>query len=736
MNDELARLKAALRANAPQAPVGVRDQAIRTAKEHFECRERDCSKSNDYFAMLKSAFHNTVPQAPPEVRERAISTAMEQFNHHTKGSSVDNRHMGKALNLSAFNSWLRRLIMHFSRSSFALVGSAVALVAGIIYFQFVVTTPWNLQVRNLANESVDFPVSVNTDTTDPTQSLISAQTASPQREVFVPNETLKARGERMSQEKMSVRESNEQMMSMEMEPSGGLMMSMEPSGGPMMSMERSVRLDEFQSRVRFTKFSSNPVKLVTEEPMSTFSVDTDTASYAFIRANLNEGYFPPKNVVRTEELINYFAYDYAPPETRDQPFAAHVSLMPAPWNDASRLMHIGIKGFELDQSEVPPANLVFLIDTSGSMDQPNKLPLLIRSFKLLLSALAPDDRVAIVTYAGSAGVVLEPTSVSERSKILDRLERLYAGGSTAGGDGIRLAYRLAEQHMVSDGINRVILATDGDFNVGITDVDELEEFISRKRSSGVFLSVLGFGMDNYNDDLMQHLAQNGNGNAAYIDSILEARKVFVEQVTSTLVPIAKDVKIQVEFNPATVSEYRLIGYETRMLEREDFRNDKVDAGEVGAGHTVTAIYELTLANTDAGHIPPSRYQSTESELSSRFDDEFAFLKIRYKLPDAHLSTLVTQPVTVANYFDTVNTAPRDVRFAAAVAAFGELLRGGRYTGDYGHKEVIALANDALGDDRFGYRREFIQLVRIAQTAEYLNDLLPGREPSLNDLLPE
>ena len=504
----------------------------------------------------------------------------------------------------------------------------------------------------------------------------------------------------------------------------------------MMSMERSVRLDEFQSRVRFTKFSSNPVKLVTEEPMSTFSVDADTASYAFIRANLNEGYFPPKDVVRTEELINYFAYDYAPPETRDQPFAAHVSLMPAPWNDASRLMHIGIKGFELDHSEVPPANLVFLIDTSGSMDQPNKLPLLIRSFKLLLSALAPDDQVAIVTYAGSAGVVLEPTPVSERSKILDRLERLYAGGSTAGGDGIRLAYRLAEQHMVSDGINRVILATDGDFNVGITDVDELEEFISRKRSSGVFLSVLGFGMDNYNDDLMQHLAQNGNGNAAYIDSISEARKVFVEQVTSTLVPIAKDVKIQVEFNPATVSEYRLIGYETRMLEREDFRNDKVDAGEVGAGHTVTAIYELTLANTDAGNIPPSRYQSTESELSSSFDDEFAFLKIHYKLPDAHSSTLVTQPVTVANYFDTVNTAPRDVRFATAVAAFGERLRGGRYTGDYGYKEVIALANDALGDDRFGYRREFIQLVRLAQTAEYLNDSLPRREPNLNDLLPE
>ena len=405
--------------------------------------------------------------------------------------------------------------------------------------------------------------------------------------------------------------------------------------------------------------------------------------------------------------------------------------MPTPWNDASLIMHIGIKAFEPDLSKAPPANLVFLIDTSGSMDQPNKLPLLIRSFKLLLSNLAPDDKVAIVAYAGSAGVVLEPTPVSQRSKILNSLENLYAGGSTAGGEGIRLAYSLAEQHLVADGINRVILATDGDFNVGMTGVDELEEFISRKRSSGVFLSVLGFGLDNYNDDLMQHLAQSGNGNAAYIDSISEARKVLVEQVTSTLVTIAKDVKIQVEFNPALVSEYRLIGYETRMLDREDFRNDKVDAGEVGAGHSVTAIYELTPANTDAGFIPPSRYQNTESSRSGGFDSEFAFLKIRYKLPDAQSSTLVSQPVTVDDYYETVDSAPRDVRFAAAVAAFGELLRGGRYTGEFGYDDVIGLAQGARGEDRFGYRSEFIRLVQMAEVAEPLDfpeeHLLPQSE---------
>ena len=470
-----------------------------------------------------------------------------------------------------------------------------------------------------------------------------------------------------------------------------------------------------QGRDRFTDFTPNPVKLVTEEPVSTFSIDVDTASYAYTRAALNDGWLPESDAVRTEELVNYFPYDYAPPETRDAPFATHVSVMPAPWNDAARLLHIGIKGYALDRAGAPPVNLVFLVDTSGSMDAPDKLPLLVSSLKLLLTALAPEDRVAIVAYAGAAGVVLEPTPVSERSTIVASLERLGAGGSTAGAEGIREAYRLAAQHFVEGGVNRVILATDGDFNVGISDPDALEDYIARKRESGVSLSVLGFGMGNYNDALMQRLAQHGNGNAAYIDSLSEARKVLLEQAASTLVTIAKDVKVQVEFNPAAVREYRLIGYETRMLAREDFRNDRVDAGEIGAGHTVTALYELIPAGAGGERIAPLRYQSEGAEPGTEFDGELAYLKIRYKLPDAESSKLITRAVTAADTFETADAAPRDVRFAAAVAAFGELLRGGRYTGDYGYEDVAALARGARGEDPFGYRNEFVQLVRLAQS---------------------
>ena len=484
-------------------------------------------------------------------------------------------------------------------------------------------------------------------------------------------------------------------------------------------LERSGHYRE--RRDRFPDFDPNPVKATAEMPVSTFSIDVDTAAYGYMRASLkNEGRLPEKDAVRIEELINYFPYDYTPPPTPDTPFAAQVSLMPAPWNDATRLMHIGIEGYAPDRSTTPRANLVFLIDTSGSMDAPNKLPLLINSFKLLLGALAPEDRVAIVAYAGSAGVVLPPTEVAERATILASLEHLHAGGSTAGAEGIRQAYRLAEQHRVEDGVNRVILATDGDFNVGITDPDELEHYIARKRAGGVFLSVLGFGMGNYDDALMQRLAQNGNGNAAYIDTLSEARKVLVEEGTSTLFPIAKDVKIQVEFNPAAISEYRLIGYETRMLAREDFRNDKVDAGEIGAGHTVTAIYEVTPAGSGAERVAPLRYRPEEAaEAGADFNGELAFLKIRYKLPDAGASTLITRPVTRADGFESIHAAPRDVRFAAAVAGFGQLLRGGRYTGDYDYDDVIALAQGARGEDPFGYRAEFVDLVRLARSLAVL-----------------
>ena len=471
-------------------------------------------------------------------------------------------------------------------------------------------------------------------------------------------------------------------------------------------------------RDRFERFDESPVKVVAEAPVSTFSIDVDTASYSFVRAALSGGARPVKDAVRVEELVNYFPYEYAPPETRETPFATAVSVLPAPWNGAAQLMHIGIKGYVLERESAPRANLVFLIDTSGSMQAPNKLPLLVSSFKLLLGTLAPEDRVAIVTYAGTAGVALEPTLAADRAAIHASLDRLGAGGSTAGTAGIEEAYRLAERHWVEGGVNRVILATDGDFNVGVHEPDALEDFIARRRESGVYLSVLGFGMGNYHDALMQRLAQSGNGHAAYIDTLAEARKVLVDEATSMLFPIAKDVKIQVEFNPATVDEYRLIGYETRMLAREDFRNDKVDAGDIGAGHTVTALYELTPAGSDDARVPSLRYGKAEDGGAAMdFAGEIAFVKIRYKLPESETSTLITRVVTQADVVQSVEAATDDVRFATAVAAFGQLLRGGRYTGDYGYDDVAALARGARGEDPFGYRNELVGLVRLAQAIE-------------------
>ena len=479
---------------------------------------------------------------------------------------------------------------------------------------------------------------------------------------------------------------------------------------PGMLPERGVQAGD-----RFARVDPNRLKVVAEEPVSTFSIDVDTASYSFLRASLQRGVLPPKEAIRIEELINYFAFDYPPPPDKTTPFATQVTVLPAPWNASTRLMHIGIRGFELTGPR-PRANLVFLIDTSGSMGRPNKLPLLVNSLRLLLGSLAPADRVAIVTYAGSSATALEPTPVSEREKILAVLNQLRSGGSTAGASGIQRAYRLARQHFLADGVNRVILATDGDFNVGTTDVDQLRSYVERERKSGVFLSVLGFGMGNLNDRLMQELAQNGNGVAAYIDTLSEAQKVLVEEATSTLFPIAKDVKIQVEFNPARVSEYRLIGYESRMLAREDFQNDRVDAGEVGSGHRVTAIYEISPVGSGGERVPPLRYGSEKKPEPSAGSSEYAFVKIRYKLPESDTSTLVSRAVTAANERERIEQASVDVRFGVAVVGFGQLLRGSPYTGAFDYDQVIELAQGARGQDRFGYRSEFLQLVRLAQSA--------------------
>jgi Ca-activated chloride channel family protein len=471
-------------------------------------------------------------------------------------------------------------------------------------------------------------------------------------------------------------------------------------------------------RDRFEAFDQNPVQRVSEAPVSTFSVDVDTASYSFVRRQLNQGVLPQPDAVRAEELINYFDYDYPLPQIKEQPFAASVTVSDSPWADGRKLMHIGIKGYDLVAAEKPRTNLVFLLDVSGSMNSPDKLPLVKQSMELLLTTLDPDDTVAIAVYAGAAGTVLEPTAVKDKQKIINAMNQLRAGGGTAGAQGIRLAYELAEAQFDPAAINRVILATDGDFNVGINSDRELQGFIERKRDKGVFLSVLGFGQGNYQDQMMQTLAQNGNGVAAYIDTLSEAQKVLVDESTSTLFPIASDVKIQLEFNPATVAEYRLIGYETRHLNREDFNNDAVDAGDIGAGHTVTAIYEFTPVGSAARQIEESRYAVKANTLQESANTEYAFLKIRYKLPGEDKSLLMTEAVTRAA--DTTVTEDGSLQgeagFATAVAGFAQLLKGGKYTGEYSYDDVIALAQKTKGDDAYGYRTEFIQLARKAKTA--------------------
>ncbi len=485
--------------------------------------------------------------------------------------------------------------------------------------------------------------------------------------------------------------------------------------------ERSIVRNEYTGRDRFERLEQNPVKLTQEEPVSTFSIDVDTASYAFVRRSLHQGHLPQKDAVRVEELINYFDYDYAAPKSRRKPFKPTVAVYPTPWNPETKLLHIGIKGHEMEKKRRPRANLVFLLDVSGSMSSPDKLPLLKNSMKMLVNELEHEDTVAIAVYAGAAGTVLDPTKVKDKGKIVSALERLRSGGSTAGGAGIKLAYALAESNFDEKAVNRVILATDGDFNVGIRNSNELKGFVERKRKSGIYLSVLGFGQGNYNDELMQKLAQSGNGNAAYIDTLNEARKVLVEEAGGTLFTIAKDVKIQVEFNSDRVAEYRLIGYESRMLKREDFNNDRVDAGDIGAGHSVTAIYEITPVGSGSQLVDPLRYGRKPHSSKAVKGGEYAFLKIRYKLPHEDESRLITKAIGNNLEYSTIQDAPTDVRFATSVAAFGQLLKGGRYTEEFSYDDVRALAESSRGRDRFGYRSEFLSLVGLAKTASTMGD---------------
>ena len=463
----------------------------------------------------------------------------------------------------------------------------------------------------------------------------------------------------------------------------------------------------------------NPFLDTKDNPLSTFSTDVDTASYSNVRRFINEGSLPPKDAVRVEEMINYFTYDYAQPAD-EKPFAMHIDVAGCPWEASHRLVRIGLKGKEIATDKRGPSNLVFLLDVSGSMTPPERLPLVKQAMRLLVEKLTENDRVAIVVYAGASGLALSSTTGEHKEQILEALENLQAGGSTNGAEGIQLAYKIAADNFIKGGVNRVILATDGDFNVGVTSQGDLIRLIEEKAHNGVFLSVLGVGTDNLKDSTMQKLADKGNGNYAYLDSLDEARKVLVQQMNGTLVTIAKDVKIQLEFNPARVASYRLIGYEKRMLRKEDFNNDKVDAGEIGAGHTVTALYEVVpvgAAINPAATVPavdPLKYSSSEKSTSAQSpsSNEMLTVKLRYKKPDGDRSELLERAVTDTS--TKFENAPADLKFAAAVAEFGMILRDSDYKGDGTFAAVLEWAEEGKGKDTNGYRSGFIELVRKAQ----------------------
>lgn len=475
---------------------------------------------------------------------------------------------------------------------------------------------------------------------------------------------------------------------------------------------------EKSNREAYSRIEENPFLRVSNSPLSTFSIDVDAASYSNVRRFINEGKLPPKDAVRLEELINYFTYEYPQPKG-DRPFSVATEVSEAPWNPAHRLVHIGLQGKNISTENLPPSNLVFLVDVSGSMDEPNKLPLLKSAFRMLVNELREKDRVTIVVYAGAAGVVLPPTPGNQKDKILDALEKLQAGGSTAGGEGIQLAYKLAKENFIKSGNNRVILATDGDFNVGVSSDSELVRLIEQKREQGVFLTVLGVGTGNLQDSRMEQLANKGNGNYAYIDNQLEAKKVLVKEIGGTLLTIAKDVKIQVEFNPAKVQGYRLIGYENRLLRNEDFKDDKKDAGELGAGHSVTALYEIipvgVKSDVELPDVDALKYQQKAVEPTAYKSDELMQVKLRYKAPNQTTSQLLTYPLVDKGL--KLENASTNFKFSAAVAEFGMVLRESQYKGDASFDEVLKLANQSQGVDLDGYRAEFIRLVTKSKSLE-------------------
>lgn len=460
---------------------------------------------------------------------------------------------------------------------------------------------------------------------------------------------------------------------------------------------------------RYQKQPDQPVKAVAQEPVSTFSIDVDTGSYANVRRFLNDGGLPPEDAVRIEEIVNYFPYNYPLP-TGTHPFAIHTQTVDSPWQPEAKLIKIGIQAQDLAKKELPPANLVFLVDVSGSMDEPDKLPLVKKTLRILTEQLRPQDKVTLITYADGEALVLPPTSGDNKDEILRAINKLQAGGSTAGESALKMAYEQAQKAYVKNGINRILLATDGDFNVGVADTEALKSMVAEKRKSGISLTTLGFGTGNYNEDMMEQIADAGDGNYSYIDNEKEAKKVLQHQLTSTLATVAQDVKIQVEFNPATVKEYRLVGYTNRTLRNEDFNNDKVDAGDIGSGHSVTAIYEI-IPQGKQGWLNDSRYQKAPAASGGK--NEYAFVKVRYKLPGQSTSKLIEQAVPAVSI--PLAQADEDTRLALAAASYAQALRGGEYNGKLDWDVIEQMAKQAKGKDPFGLQEEFVELVKIAKS---------------------
>jgi Ca-activated chloride channel family protein len=639
---------------------------------------------------LKAALR-AAPAADPAAKADALRLAMENFNR-LQGSAdparlkTDRPMEGRGVLSGAFQM-LKKLA---SRPVLAATTSAAALVAGM-----VIVLP--LIDRGVVPGAAPKPA------------MVEAADEARQRSEAEPAEleVLAAPPAPAPMAKAAPEGGAVAGLSRMAAPDAGAMADamMEPVMGSSAAVAPDMLAQPIENTEEFSNAPANPVKVTAEEPVSTFSIDVDTASYAMVRQSLNAGVLPDPASVRVEEMVNYFPYAYPAPEVGEA-FRPTVTVMPTPWNPGTRLVHIGIQGAMPEVDARPPLNLVFLIDTSGSMDDPMKLPLLKQSLALVLPELRPEDQVAIVAYAGSAGQVLAPTPASDRRAILAALDNLAAGGSTAGAEGIALAYQVAKGMTAEGEVSRVLLATDGDFNVGIDDPEALKGFIADQRKAGVYLSVLGFGRGNLDDATMQALAQNGNGMAAYIDSLSEARKVLVDQLSGALFPIADNVKIQVEWNPATVAEYRLIGYETRALRREDFNNDKVDAGDIGAGAQVTAIYEITAPGSAALLNDPLRYGATASATAG---EELGFLRLRHVAPGETESRLQEVPI-----LPDMAEPGAEARFAVAIAGFGQLLTGASYLGDWGWDQAIALAEGARGDDAFGYRVEAITLMRLAE----------------------